>query len=80
MDVAQDYADSARRLSVAHAHAGAIDLVTGRPKEATEHFELQRFKAQKASRLLGSTQERTGRVWEDKTNGRTIKLRLDALA
>lgn len=46
--VTQVTTESARQLSVAHAHAGAIDLMTGRPAEAAGRFGLQLEEARKA--------------------------------
>ncbi|CAM9220515.1 unnamed protein product, partial [Ectocarpus sp. 13 AM-2016] len=40
--------DSARQLALSHAHAGAVDLITGRPVQAAERFELQLKEAQNA--------------------------------
>ncbi|CAN0334736.1 unnamed protein product, partial [Ectocarpus sp. 12 AP-2014] len=40
--------DSARQLALSHAHAGAVDLMTGRPVQAAERFELQLEQAQNA--------------------------------
>lgn len=41
---------SARQLSLAHAHAGAVDLMTGKAAEAAERFERQLEGARKARR------------------------------
>lgn len=41
--------DSARQLSMAHAHAGAIELMTGKPAEAAVLFGHQLDEARKAS-------------------------------
>ncbi|CAM9618712.1 unnamed protein product, partial [Ectocarpus fasciculatus] len=41
-------ANSARQVALSHAHAGAVDLMTGRPVQAAEHFELQLKEAQNA--------------------------------
>ncbi|CAM9168504.1 unnamed protein product, partial [Ectocarpus sp. 6 AP-2014] len=40
--------DSARQRALSHAHAGAVDLMTGRPVQAAERFELQLEEAQNA--------------------------------
>lgn len=42
--------ESARQLSVAHAHAGAINLMTGDLVEAEGRFECQLEEAQKAKK------------------------------
>eukprot|EP00903_Cladosiphon_okamuranus_P008920 g8538.t1 len=39
---------SARQLSLAHAHGGAVELMTGKPAEAAERFERQLEEARKA--------------------------------
>ena len=41
--------ESARQLSVAHAHAGAISLMTGDLAEAEGRFECQLEEAQKVT-------------------------------
>lgn len=41
--------ESSWQLSVASAHAGAIDLMSGKPAETAENFERQLKEARKAS-------------------------------
>lgn len=41
----QATAESARQLSIAHAHAGAVDLMSGKPAGAAGHFERQLHEA-----------------------------------
>lgn len=48
-DQCQAATDSARQLSVAHAHAGAIELMTGNSVEAAMLFGCQLDEARKAS-------------------------------
>ncbi|CAM9639056.1 unnamed protein product, partial [Scytosiphon promiscuus] len=45
---AQATTDAARQLSLAHAHAGAVDLMMGKPSGAEGHFERQLHEARTA--------------------------------